>query len=211
MLRNRSVDLINQETEWGIDVSEAKSQTGLGGKALIVVCYFLGIIGVMIAMPTIAGYLLFPISSGVWREALIVIGVIFAAIVLKRYATSGPRNALQIDYEAGEVRLGSTNVHGVFARHRVCPFNQIDDVSVEASKDGLSTLTLVIGGETAKVMLSNAEEGTLRDIVSKINAAKESAKAAPVRSRIQSAVMGFEAGFREVGQRVRSRVVSRTA
>ena len=211
MLRKRSVDLINQETEWGIDVSEATGQTGIGGKALMVIGYFLVVVGVMVAMPIVIGYLLFPITSGVWREVLIVAGIILGAVLLKKYATSGPRNALQIDYEAGEVRLGSTNKYGVFARHRVCPFSQIEDVSVDQADSGISTLTLVMNGETATVMLSNAEDDTLRDVVSKIKAAKESAKAAPVRSRIQSAVMGFEAGFREVGQRVRSRVVSRTA
>jgi hypothetical protein len=118
---------------------------------------------------------------------------------------------LQIDYAAGEVRLGSMNANGAFARHRVCPFSEIDTVSVDLASNGMGTLTLVMNGETATVTLSNAEEDTLNDIVSKINAAKESARAAPVRSRIQSAFLGFEAGFREVGQRVRSRVVSRTA
>jgi hypothetical protein len=86
MLRNRSVDLINQETEWGMDVSEATTQTGLGRKVLLVICYFVGVIGVMLAMPTLAGFLLFPLATGVWREVAIVAGVIFAAIVLKKYA-----------------------------------------------------------------------------------------------------------------------------
>lgn len=211
MLRNRSVDLINQETEWGIDVSEAIGKTSPAGKATIVAGYFLLVVGVMIAMPVVAGYLLFPLSSGVWLEVLVVTGIIIGAILLKKIATSGPRNALQIDYEAGEVRLGSTNAQGVFARHRVCRFGQIEDVSIDRSQAGVSALKLVMNGETATIALSNAHGDTLDAVVSKILTAKANARSAPVRSRIQSAVLGFEAGFHEVSQRVRSRVISRTA
>lgn len=206
MFRNRSVDLINQETEWGMAVSEAKGKKSLGHKALIVSGYILGVLGVMAAMPIVAGYLLFPISTGVWREVLIVACVIAAAYVFKKIATSGPRNALQIDYEAGEVRLGSTNVHGVFARHRVCPFTRIEEVDVFYEADESITLKLVMDAETATISLSNAEQETVEGIVGKIDAAREAARLMPVRSRVQSAVLGFEAGIREVGQRVRSRV-----
>ena len=206
MFRNRSVDLINQETEWGMAVSEAKGQKGAFHKALIVLGFILGILGVMAAIPIVAGYLLFPISTGVWREVVIVVGAIVAALVFKKIATSGPRNALQIDYEAGEVRLGSTTVHGVFARHRVCPFTRIEEVDVMYNADDTITLKLLMESETATISLSNAEQETVEGIVAKIDAAREAARLAPVRSRVQSAVMGFEAGIREVGQRVRSRV-----
>lgn len=211
MFRNRSVDLINQETEWGIDVSEATGRTGVAGKAMLLSCYILFVLGVMVAMPVIIGYLLYPMTSGVWLEALIVLAIIFVAIVIKKIATGGPRNSLQIDYAAGEVRLGSTNAHGVFVRHRVCPFSQIEDVTLDRTEGDNTVLALVMKGETAKIILANADSETVDAIVSKIFAAKESARATPIRSRVQSAVLGFEAGFREVGQRVRSRVVSRTA
>ena len=206
MFGNRSIDLINQETEWGMAVSEAKGKRSAAGKALMVLGYVLGILGIMAAIPIVAGYMLFPIAVGVWREVLIVIVAVAVALIFKKIATSGPRNALQIDYDAAEVRLGSTNVHGVFARHRVCPFTQIEEVDVFYNADESITLKLIMSAETATISLSNAEQETVEGIVAKIDAAREAARLAPVRSRVQSAVLGFEAGFREVGQRVRSRV-----
>lgn len=206
MLRKRSVDLINHETEWGVAVSEANGQKSLTGKILMVLGYFIVIVAIMAALPVIIGTLLFPETTGVLSEVLIIAAFIVAAIVLKKIATSGPRNALQIDYDAGEVRLGSTNVHGVFARHRVCPFTQIEEVDVMYEADGSTTLKLVMKSETATISLSDAAQVTIDSIVSKIDEARETARLTPVRSRVQSAVLGFEAGFREVGQRVRSRV-----
>lgn len=211
MFRNRSVDLINQETEWGMDVSEANGKATLSGKGMMIAGYVLLIVGIMISIPVVVGFFLFPMSTGLWREALIVVGIVVGAIMLKKFATSGPRNALQIDYKAAEVRLGSTNAQGVFARHRVCPFAQIQDVKIDRSQAGVSTLKLVMVGETATIALADSEGDALDSVASKIFAAKASALSAPIRSRVQTAVLGFEAGFREVGHRVRSRVVSRTA
>lgn len=209
MFRKRSVDLINHETEWGVAVSEATGQKNLTRKLLMVLGYFLALLALLAVTPVVIGTLLASESTGVMAEALIIAVVIVAAIIFKKVSTSGPRNALQIDYDAGEVRLGSTNVHGVFARHRVCPFSHIEEVDVMYEADETITLKLIMNGETATISLSNAAQETVEGIVAKIDAAREAARLAPVRSRVQSAMLGFEAGIREVGQRVRSRALSR--
>ena len=97
---------------------------------------------------------------------------------------------------------------GAFVRQRVCPFRSIDSVTVDESEPDAPALNLVMSGETATIRFRETKAQQLSEFAAQINAAAEAAKTAPVRSRIQSRINGFEANIREVGNRVRSRVRS---
>lgn len=204
-------DLVNHSTDWGIAVSEAKGKRSLAMTSLAIAGYAILFSGSMLAIPIMAGLILFPASEGIIREIGIVGLFVVLAIYFNAQSRKGPKNSLQIDYAAEEVRLGSVNAHGAFVRHRVCPFRQIDEVSIDTRDEDSPALCLTLNGEIATIHFTRTDPVKLADIAAQISAASEAAKAAPVRSRIQSTFNGFEANIREVGHRVRSRVTSRFA
>ncbi len=212
MLRSgQSIDLVNHETEWGIAVAEARSGSGASAKLLKGASFLAVLAASIAALPIVAGYLAFPSTNGIAKEALIVISFIGLALFFQAQARKGPRNSLQIDYSAGEVRLGTQNADGTFSRHRVCSFRHIKQVSVDPTRTDNPAIKLHLSGEVVTIRFKDAEARSLDLIAAKINAARESAKKAPIRSRVQSVIMGIDASYREVGTRVKSRVVSRTA
>ena len=131
------------------------------------------------------------------------------ALFFQSQSRKGPRNALQIDYSASEVRLGSQNSDGTFIRHRVCGFRHIQKVSVDSQTPGAPALCLHMKGEDVRITFKDADPRSLDLVAAKVSAASESAKKMPIRSRVQSVLLGIDASYREVGQRVKSRVISR--
>lgn len=206
--RQTSVDLLNQTSDWGVTVSEAKAKRGSGARLLLLGGYALMGIAAVLVLPILAGLLLFPDSNGILHEFAIVAFCVVLGMAFKFQAGKLPRNALQIDYRANEIRLGAQKSNGVFIRERVCGFRQIEHVQVEKDASGSPTLTLTIDGDVFSVRFNETDLESVRDLGAKISAARESAMRAPVRSRIQSRIMGLEASFREVKSRIQSRAVT---
>ena len=205
----KSQDLLNHSTDWGVAVSEPSAQKTTLSRTLFVASIAIFFIASMVAIPVMVGLLLFPAASGLGKEALIVLGCIGIAVFFQAQSKKGPRNSLQIDYAASEIRLGSEGADGSFVRHRVCKFRQIDKVSVDSRDPEYPAICLHMNDEVLTVRFKNANPRSLDLLAAKISAAKESARKAPIRSRIQSAFLGIDASYREVGQRVKSRVISR--
>ena len=204
----KAADLINQTTDWGVSVSEAVVQKTLKMRGLALAGYSTFLLASLLVIPILAGIVVFSATNGVLGEVGIIVAVIALAVFLNKLSRKGPKNALQIDYAAGEVRLGSINSAGAFVRQRVCPFRSIDSVTVDESEPDAPALNLVMSGETATIRFRETKAQQLSEFAAQVNAAAEAAKTAPVRSRIQSRINGFEANIREVGNRVRSRVRS---
>ena len=204
-------DLINSETEWGISVREAKAQPGFLGGLMKISAYTGYLLAAIVATPIVVGLMLFPTANGLEKEALVVLGIVGIAVFFQSQSKKGPRNSLQIDHSASEVRLGSVKPDGTFIRHRVCGFRHIEKVSVNSSDKANPALCLHLKGENVTIRFKDADPRSLDLVAAKISAASQSAKKAPIISRVQSMILGIDASYREVGSRVRSRVVSRTA
>ncbi len=207
--KNRSnVDLVNHSTDWGVTVSEVRGKRSLGMRCLAIAGYMTLFAGSIFAIPILAGLTFFSATEGLLAEIGTVALIVVLAVFFNAQSRKGPKNSLQIDYAAEEVRLGSVNAYGAFVRHRVCPFRQIAAVSIDTSVADAPSLCLTMNSETATIRFTNTNPAQLAEIASRISAASEVAKAAPVRSRIQSSLNGFQASVREVSHRVRSRVTS---
>jgi len=200
-------DLINSETEWGVTVREAKAQSGLLGTIMKFSAYTGFLLAAIVATPILIGLALFPSANGLEKEALVVLVIIAIAAFFQAQSKKGPRNSLQIDHSASEVRLGSVKPDGTFVRG----FRHIEKVSVDSSDKTNPALCLHLKGENVTIRFKDADPRSLDLVAAKIAAASETAKKAPIISRVQSMILGIDASYREVGSRVRSRVVSRTA
>ena len=203
-------DLINDETEWGVSVQEAKAQVTVVSGLLKFAAFAVYVVAALVAIPVLIGFAVFPNAEGLAKEALIVLGFVGLAVFFQAQSKKGPRNSLQIDYAAKEVRLGSENSDGAFVRHRVLGFRHIQKVSVDSNAKSHPALCLHLKGEVVTVRFKGADPRSLDFVAAKISAARETAQKEPLRSRVQSVLLGIDASYREVGQRVRSRVVSRT-
>ena len=210
MAERQETDIIDQATDWGTTVSEAKARKTPITRILMLVACVLLAAGSVLLIPVMAGTMLFN-SSGAGLEIIVVGALLFLALAFKRKSGNQPRNALQIDYQACELRLGAEHANGTFMREQVIGFREIEEVSVDDSDARDPALCLRVPGELITLRFHGADTGSLNDLASKIAAARESALRAPIRSRIQSRMMGFEASFREAKQRIRTRIVTRTA
>ena len=209
--RAMASDLVNHTTEWGVAVSEANPEKTLGRKSLALVGYSGLAVASLLAIPILAGLTFFGLSQGILMEVGIVFAIVVVAKFLEIQSRKGPKNALQIDYDASEVRLGSIGPAGAFVRQKVCPLRSIDSARVETGGTAGPALVLEMPGETATLRFASADAGSLADLAARIEAAADAARAAPIGARIASRINGFEAGMREIGTRVRSRVQSRFA
>lgn len=200
--RTPSVDLIDRIADWGVTVSEARGARGRKAKLLLTLAYALVFAGSILVLPMLVGMILAFEAEGIMSELTVILAIVLVGVLVKVRAARLPRNALQIDYRASEIRLGSERADGVFVRQRVAGFREIEEVS--AGPDG--TLVLGLHGETLTLRFNDAEPASIERLASQIAAARESALQAPIRSRIQSKIMGIEAGLREVRSRLTSRV-----
>ena len=207
MAERQQTDIIDRTTDWGTAVAEVSPRNTTFAKVLLTTAFTLLGAGSILLIPVVAGVLLFNSNTGAMAELLIVGTLLLLAMAFKRKSVNQPRNALQLDYSACELRLGSELPNGVFLRQQVVGFRDIEDVFVDTSGSD-PTLCIRIPGELVKLPFNGADTASLNDLVSKISAAHESALRAPMHSRIQSRMMGFEASFREVKQRIRTRIVS---
>ena len=202
-------DLINYDTEWGVTVRETKMRASPLSRLLKASAIIGYIAASFIAIPFLIGFLFFPDAEGMIWTALIVLGCIAVAGYFQAQSKKGPRNAIQIDYSASEVRLGSQLHDGTFVRHRVCGFRHIERVSIDKTDRDNPAVCLHLNGEDVKVAFAGVDLRSLEIIAFKLSAASKTAQVAPVKERVRSMIFGLDAATREVGQRVRSRVVSR--
>jgi hypothetical protein len=207
----RNTELISHSTEWGCSVSEAIGRKTIAMKVLAFAGFLVFALASFLAIPILAGITFFTVSSGVYAELGIIAAAVMLAVAFNALSRRGPKNALQIDYAAGELRLGSLSSAGAFVRHRVCPLRAIEEVAIDLSDPHFPALSLKMDGETATIRFGGATPDGLEKFAAKVRSASDEARSAPIRTRIQSRINGFEAGMREVGQRVRSRVNSRFA
>ncbi|MEQ9040486.1 MAG: hypothetical protein RIE24_19255 [Silicimonas sp.] len=201
-------DLINLTTDWGMSVSEATAQKTFARKGMAIAGFMVFSLASLMAIPILVGGVLFTASRGVMLEIGIVAGFVAVAVFFNAQSRKGPKNALQIDYQASEVRLGSTTTAGAFVRHKVCPLSAIHSVEVDTSDPANPALVVNLFSETATIRFNKADTSTLAALAEKIEAAANEARAAPIRTRIVSRINGFEAGVREMSHRVRSRINS---
>lgn len=202
----QQVDLLNHQSEWGMTVSEASGRKSISKRMLKICAYILFIAASVLAMPLIAGMLFFPDAEGLYLEIAIVVAALVLAMAFKFHSDKIERNAIQIDYRAAELRLGTQKPDGTFIRAKVFSFRDIEKVRVRESEQKGAQLCLSILGNDVSIDFNGAEAGSVEGLASQISAARESALAAPIRSRIQSRAHGIEASFREIKSRVQSRI-----
>ena len=195
-------DMVDRVADWGVTVSEARARKGPMAVALTVAAYFLVFAGAILVLPILAGVFLRFESEGLAREFSVVAIIATLGVALRLRASRLPRNALQIDYRAAEIRLGSERADGVFIRQRVAKFREIGEVTVGVDR----TLSIELRGETVTLEFNGVDGESLDQLATQISAARESALRAPIRSRIQSRIMGFDASIREVKSRLTSRI-----
>ncbi|MGR3515404.1 MAG: hypothetical protein ACU0GG_21785 [Paracoccaceae bacterium] len=200
------IDLLNHQSEWGMTVSEASGRRSLDKRILRVCAYVLFGAAALLAMPLVAGALLFPSSDGLMLEFAIVAFALLLAMAFKFHSDKSQRNAVQIDYRATELRLGTQKQDGTFVREKVYSFRDIEKVRVRENGRNSVKLCVVIHGNEISIDFNAADIGNVEGLASQITAAAESARLAPIRTRIQSKAHGLEASFREMKSRVQSRI-----
>ena len=200
--------LHREELDWGVSVSEKKIRKGFPHKLFLAACFLISFTASLFVIPMIIGYMLQADMNNLTLDMLIVVGCIFVAYIFNLQSKRGPRNAIEVDHDAAEVRLGSMTPKGAFVRHRVLPLAKIANVYVREGEDGQNTLNFVVGEENLAIALADGKLERLNGIAAQVREAAERARTAPRRSRIMSALHGIGANYREIGNRVASRIYS---
>lgn len=200
-------DLLNEQTAWGMTVSEKTARKSIMSRILLLGGYSLLAIGSVLVLPILAATFLNAHSSGIWTEFAIVAFCVVVGLAFKIKSGKLPRNSIQIDYKASELRLGFRKPDNTFIRERVINFRDIDSVHVENGNDGSPKLCVALDGSFVSMGFNKAELTSVQELAREIAAARESARQAPIRSRIQSRINGIGASIREVKSRVQSTIV----
>lgn len=204
--RRVSTALVRQATDWGVTVSEKRVRKYWINFILLLlsVCGFF--LSIVVVLPLLVGMALSAEISGIWRLGVFVAIFVGLAVVFNIQSRKGPRNAIELDSEANELRIGSINRYGTFVRHRVLPLGRIQRTMVEESGATDPELVFMIDGESVRVALADGKAARLEEIASQVDEAALRARNAAGRSRIRSAIAGIGASYREIGNRVTSRV-----
>lgn len=205
--RRVSTTLVREATDWGVAVSEKRVRSSWRNGALLILSVCALFCGLLLVLPLLVGLMLSAEINQLGMQAAIVASIVGLAIVFNIQSRRGPRNALELDQNASQLRLGFKNRYGAFVRQRVIPLSQVEDASVRESSEGQPELNIAVGGEQIQIALAEAKEVRLIDIAAQIREAADIARNAPRRSRIQSTIAGLGASYREIGNRVASRVI----
>lgn len=208
---DKGVQTIGENAEWLVSVSERRVGRTRRRNISRLISYILTFAAALVAFPILIGLSIMPEPSVVLHYVYIMVPLLAAAILFQVLSKQGPRNSVQVDYAANEVRLGSKKPDGTFVRHTVWPFHTVNKVYIDKSPKGEKMLCLRAGPEVASIRLADVDERSLTLLASQISAACQDAEKMPLTSRITSQFIGLEASAKEVGERVRSRVVSRGA
>ena len=198
--------LVRESTDWGDSVSEKRVRTFWLNVVLLVLSVFVLFCGLVIVLPLLAGLMFSAEITGIGSLTIIVVALIGLAIVFNIQSRKGPRNALELDRNASELRLGFKNRYGAFVRQRVIPLARVEDTFVQYDTQGEPELNFVVDGEQIRIALADAKAERLSDIAAQICEAASRARNAPRHSRIRSTIAGIGASYREIGNRAVSRV-----
>ena len=204
--RRVSTTLVRESTDWGVSVSEKRVRKIWLNVVFLVLSSFVLFCGLFIAGPLLVGFMLSAKMTGIGGTIIIAVAFIGLAIVFKIQSRKGPRNALELDANASELRLGFMNRYGAFVRQRVIPLARVEDAFVQDDAQGQPELNFVVDGEQIQIALADAKEERLSEIAARTCEAASRARNAPRRARIRSAIAGVGASYREIGNRVVSRV-----
>ena len=204
--RRVSTTLIRESTDWGVSVSEKRVRSSWLNDVLLVLSVIVLLSGFIIALPLFVGLILSAEMTRIGTQITIFAVIVGLAIVFKVQSRKGPRNALEVDVRASEVRLGFMNRHGAFVRQRVIPLARVEDAFVPRDTPDQPELNIVIDGEQIRIALADAKIERLNDIAAQICGAASHARNAPRRSRIRSTIAGVGASYREIGNRVASQI-----
>jgi len=204
--RRVSTTLVRESTDWGVTVSEKRIRPFWLNAVLVILSVFALLCGFVIVLPLLAGLLLSAKITSISSLVMIVIALIGLAVVFNIQSRKGARNALELDGNASELRLGFMNRYGAFVRKQVIPLARVEDAFVEPDTEGQPELNFMVNGEQIRIALADAQEERLINIAAQTREAASRARNAPRRSRIRSAIAGVGAGYREIGDRVVSRV-----
>ncbi|NNJ67480.1 MAG: hypothetical protein HKP54_05525 [Boseongicola sp.] len=204
--RRVSTALVRHTTDWGVSVSEKRVRKNWLNFVLLVLSVLGLFCGAVLVMPFIFAMAVSAEITGIGRVVAAVLACVGLAVVFNILSRKGPRNAIELDSEAGELRIGSINRNGAFVRHRVLPLARIQNTAVERSPEGDPELNFMIDGESIRVALANGRAERMDEIALQVTEAASRARNAGGRSRIRSAIAGIGASYREIGNRVTSRV-----
>ena len=204
--RRVSTTLLRESTDWGVAVSEKRVRSFWLNAFLLVLSVFVLFCGLVLVLPLLVGLMLSAKITAFGSQSMIVVAFIGLAVVFNIQSRKGPRNALELDGNASELRLGFMNRNGAFVRQRVIPLARVEDAFVQDDAQGQPELNFMVDGEQIQIALADAKAERLSDIAAQTCEAASRARIAPRRSRIRSAIAGVGASYREVGNRVVSRV-----
>lgn len=205
--RRVSTALVREPTDWGVVVSEKQVRKFWLNALLFLLSVAALFCGLTLVLPLIVAWIVSAKITGAFVLIVVVVAFIGLAVVLNYQSRKGPRNALEIDHNASELRLGFINRYGAFVRQRVISLSRIENALVEDDDQGRPALNFVVNGERVRVTLADAKSERLSKMAAQINDAAVRARNAPRRSRIRSAIAGISANYREIGNRVVSRVL----
>lgn len=202
--RRVSTTLVREATDWGLAVSEKRVRSTWLNAALLLLGALTFFTGLMFALPVLVGLVLSAEMTMFGVQVAVVAGLIVLAIVFSVQSRKGPRNALELDQSASQLRIGHINRHGAFVRGRVIALRQVVDATVAEDADGKPELNIVLDADQIRVALTDAKVERLTDISGQIRDAAAEARTQP-RSRIESSIAGIGASYREISKRVVSR------
>ena len=205
--RRVSTTLVREATDWGLSVSETRVRSSWLNVVLLVLSSFALFCGMVFALPLLVGLFLSAEITWLGVQILIVGGLIGLALMLSIQSRKGPRNALELDEKASQLRLGFKNRYGAFVRQRVIPLKLVEDAIVVDDTEGKPELNIVLNGEQVRIALIDAKAERLHDIATQICDAATAARSSERRSRIGSSIAGIGASYREMTNRVVSRVI----
>lgn len=214
MAQRIATRIMNQTTDWGTTISEEYGRKTITSRLFVCLALALFLAGSFLVLPVLAGVLANSLAGeaqGAGKEIMVIAAIIVIAFAFKWKSSKRPRNALQIDHEAGELRLGSEKPGGIFVREQVVKFREITDVYVDTTTSNEPGLCIQMPGELITLHFFGASENSMNTLAGEIKAAHHAAMTAPIRSRIQSKFHGLEASVRETTRRIKSKVVTRTA
>ena len=200
--------MYGEQLDWGVTVSERKVRKGFQHKLFLTACFLISFTASLYLIPMLIGFMLQADMTNLTLDMLIIVACIIVAAIFNAQSKKGPRNAIEVDHDAAEVRLGSMTPKGAFVRHRVLPLAKIENVYVREGENGQNTLNFVVAEENLAIALADSKLERLNGIAAQVREAADRARTAPRRSRIMSALRGVGANYREIGNRVASRIYS---
>ena len=204
--RRASTTLLRESTDWGVSVSEKRGRTDWLNVIFLVFSAFALFCGIMIARPLVIGIILSAEMTGIGSTIIVAVAFIGLAILFKDQFRKGRRNALELDRNANELRLGFKNRYGVFVRQQVIPLARVDDAFVQQNTQGHPELNFMVNAEQIQIALVDAKAERLSEIAAQICEAASRAKNAPRHSRVRSAIASIGASCREISNRAVSHI-----